>query len=75
MQVAAGDKKASTVPGNRHIDMDRMGPRKYWPDYLGCVRAVVFIDCYLSTAGAPHALAGLPGVSSAPFYKQNIFYA
>jgi len=35
-QVAAGDKKASTDPNNRHIDMDAMGPRKYWPDYLAC---------------------------------------
>jgi hypothetical protein len=35
-QVAAGDKKASTDPNNRHIDMDAMGPAKYWPDYLAC---------------------------------------
>lgn len=35
-QVAGGDKKASTDPENRHIDMDKMGPAKYWPDYLGC---------------------------------------
>merc|ERR1711972_923643 len=35
-QVAAGDTKASTDPNNRHIDMDKMGPAKYWPDYLGC---------------------------------------
>ena len=31
-QVAAGDAKASTG-ADRHIDMDRMGPAKYWPDY------------------------------------------
>merc|ERR1711924_492742 len=35
-QVAAGDAKASTDPNNRHIDMDAMGPAKYWPDYLAC---------------------------------------
>merc|ERR1711920_862850 len=35
-QVAAGDTKASTDPSNRHIDMDAMGPSKYWPTYLGC---------------------------------------
>jgi len=35
-QVAAGDKKASTDPADRRIDMDRMGPAKYWPDYLAC---------------------------------------
>jgi len=35
-QVAAGDPKASTDPKNRHIDMDKMGPAKYWPDYLAC---------------------------------------
>merc|ERR1711871_1373705 len=34
-QVAGGDSKASTGP-NRHIDMDQMGPAKYWPDYEGC---------------------------------------
>lgn len=31
-QVAAGDKKASIG----HIDMDKMGPARYWPDYEGC---------------------------------------
>jgi len=30
-QVAGGDAKASTDPGNRHIDMDKMGPAKFWP--------------------------------------------
>merc|ERR1719460_2789376 len=30
-QVAAGDAKASTDPKNRHIDMDAMGPGKFWP--------------------------------------------
>lgn len=35
-QVAAGDAKASTDPKNRHIDMDAMGPAKYWPNYLAC---------------------------------------
>jgi len=30
-QVAGGDQKASTDPTNRHIDMDKMGPGKYWP--------------------------------------------
>jgi len=35
-QVAGGDTKASTDPKNRHIDMDKMGPAKYWPNYLGC---------------------------------------
>jgi len=34
-QVAAGDTKASTG-SDRHIDMDKMGPAKYWPDYEGC---------------------------------------
>jgi len=34
-QVAAGDTKASTG-ADRHIDMDKMGPAKYWPDYEGC---------------------------------------
>ena len=34
-QVAGGDSKASTGP-DRHIDMDKMGPAKYWPDYEGC---------------------------------------
>lgn len=35
-QVAAGDTKASTDPNDRHIDMDAMGPAKYWPTYLAC---------------------------------------
>lgn len=35
-QVAGGDAKASTDPADRHIDMDKMGPGKYWPNYLGC---------------------------------------
>jgi len=35
-QVAAGDTKASTDPNDRHIDLDKMGPAKYWPDYEGC---------------------------------------
>jgi len=35
-QVAAGDTKASTDENDRHIDMDAMGPAKYWPDYEGC---------------------------------------
>lgn len=35
-QVAAGDTKASTDPNDRHIDMDKMGPAKYWPNYLAC---------------------------------------
>jgi len=35
-QVAGGDKAASTDPSDRHIDMDKQGPGKYWPDYLGC---------------------------------------
>lgn len=34
-QVAVGDPKASTG-ADRHVDMDKMGPAKYWPDYLGC---------------------------------------
>ena len=34
-QVAAGDTKASTG-ADRHIDMDKMGPAKYWPNYEGC---------------------------------------
>lgn len=34
-QVAAGDTKASTDPNDRHLDLDKMGPAKYWPDYLG----------------------------------------
>merc|ERR1711924_484747 len=34
-QVAGGDTKASTG-ADRHIDMDKMGPAKYWPDYEGC---------------------------------------
>jgi hypothetical protein len=34
-QVADGDTKASTG-ADRHIDMDKMGPAKYWPDYEGC---------------------------------------
>ncbi|CAK0802126.1 unnamed protein product [Prorocentrum cordatum] len=34
-QVAAGDPKASTG-ADRHIDMDKMGPAKYWPDYELC---------------------------------------
>lgn len=35
-QVAGGDTNASTDPKNRHIDMDKMGPAKYWPDYEYC---------------------------------------
>merc|ERR1712061_685364 len=35
-QVAAGNPKASTEEGNRHIDMDSMGPAKYWPVWEGC---------------------------------------
>jgi len=35
-QVAAGDTKASTDPTNRHIDMDKMGPAKYWPLSMEC---------------------------------------
>jgi hypothetical protein len=35
-QVAAGDTKASTDPADRHIDMDEMGPAKYWPTYEAC---------------------------------------
>jgi hypothetical protein len=35
-QVAAGDTKASTDPNDRHIDMDAMGPAKYWPTYEAC---------------------------------------
>ena len=41
-QVAAGDPKASTDPQDRHIDMDKMGPRKYWPDYLACFHPGLF---------------------------------
>jgi len=41
-QVAAGDPKASTDPRDRHIDMDKMGPRKYWPDYEGCFHPGLF---------------------------------
>lgn len=41
-QVAAGDPKASTDPADRHIDMDKMGPRKYWPDYLACFHPGLF---------------------------------
>merc|ERR1711896_101863 len=35
-QVAGGDPKASTDPANRHIDMDKMGPGKYWPLSMEC---------------------------------------
>lgn len=35
-QVAGGDTKASTDPNNRHIDMDKMGPAKYWPLTMEC---------------------------------------
>ena len=41
-QVAAGDPKASTDPNDRHIDMDQMGPRQYWPDYLACFHPGLF---------------------------------
>ena len=41
-QVAAGDPKASTDPRDRHIDLDKMGPRKYWPDYEGCFHPGLF---------------------------------
>lgn len=34
-QVAAGDPKASTG-ADRHIDMHKMGPAKYWPGYELC---------------------------------------
>jgi len=40
-QVAAGDSKASTG-ADRHIDMEKMGPGKYWPDYEGCFHPGVF---------------------------------
>lgn len=35
-QVAGGDKKASTDPNDRHIDMNKMGPAKYWPLSMEC---------------------------------------
>jgi len=35
-QVAAGDPKASTDPENRHINLDKMGPAKYWPTSMAC---------------------------------------
>jgi hypothetical protein len=35
-QVAGGDQKASTDEKNRHIDMDQMGPGKYWPLTMEC---------------------------------------
>jgi hypothetical protein len=35
-QVAGGNIKASTADDDRHIDMDAMGPAKYWPDYEAC---------------------------------------
>merc|ERR1719454_734344 len=35
-QVAGGDAKASTDPKSRHIDMDEMGPAKYWPLTMEC---------------------------------------
>jgi len=35
-QVAGGDPKASTDPNNRHVDMDAMGPAKYWPLTMEC---------------------------------------
>jgi len=41
-QVAGGDPAASTDPKDRHIDMDKMGPAKYWPDYEGCFHPGVF---------------------------------
>jgi len=41
-QVAAGDTKASTDPNDRHIDMDAMGPAKYWPNYEACFHPGVF---------------------------------
>ena len=40
-QVAAGDAKASTG-ADRHIDMEKMGPAKYWPDYEACFHPGVF---------------------------------
>ena len=43
-QVAAGDPKASTDPRNRHIDMDKMGPAKYWPDWLACFHPSILPD-------------------------------
>lgn len=44
-QVAGGDARASTG-ADRHIDMDKMGPAKYWPDYLGCFHpGVLGEDC------------------------------
>jgi hypothetical protein len=41
-QVAGGDTKASTDPNDRHIDMDEMGPGKYWPVYEACFHPGVF---------------------------------
>jgi hypothetical protein len=41
-QVAAGDANASTSEASRHIDMDKMGPAKYWPAYEGCFHPGVF---------------------------------
>lgn len=43
-QVAGGDTKASTDPTNRHIDMDAMGPAKYWPTYLACFHPGILPD-------------------------------
>jgi len=43
-QVAAGDAKASTDPNDRHINMDAMGPAKYWPSYLGCFHPSITPD-------------------------------
>jgi hypothetical protein len=45
-QVKGGDAAASTGEPpdfkGRHIDMDKMGPAKYWPDYEACFHPGVF---------------------------------
>jgi len=43
-QVAGGDPKASTDPNDRHIDMEKMGPAKYWPVYLACFHPGILPD-------------------------------
>jgi len=53
-QVAAGDSAASTDPNNRHIDMAKMGPGKYWPLTMECFHPSVdnCVDGQVKSCGA-----------------------
>ena len=53
-QVAGGDPKAAIGKPN----LDSMGPRKYWPDTLGCIHP--------STSGGEKSGVAIAGLEPAP---------